>query len=77
MEGRPKREYGTSMLVFHCSCGHRNQAHRSVRESYRLYILDQLPNCKKCDRSMRKSQFRVPRTRLFEQIEREIMQSKA
>jgi hypothetical protein len=63
---------GTSMAVFPCRCGHRNKVSNSVKESYRLFILDQLGNCKKCGAQLRKHQFRIKRTKTFEDVEREV-----
>lgn len=64
---------GVTIVVFPCpGCGHRNKVSNSVRESYRLFILDQLGNCKKCERSLRKYQFGIKRTKTFEDVEKEI-----
>lgn len=64
---------GVTMVVFPCAgCRHRNKVSNSVRESYRLFILDQLGNCKKCGRELLKHQFGIKRTKTFEEVEREI-----
>ncbi len=64
---------GVTIIVFPCHCGHRNRVSNSARESYRLFILDNLGECKKCKAPLRKHQFRIKETETFKRVEKEIL----
>lgn len=54
-------------------CGHNNKPHRRLKESLRLWLLDQLPPCKKCGAQLRKSDyFPPPGTPYVRMLEKEL-----
>jgi hypothetical protein len=63
---------GVTVVLFSCTCGHRNRVAHTPKESYKLYILDELGNCRKCGRSLRKYQFQLKRTKTFLEVEQEL-----
>lgn len=58
-------------VIMSChNCGHRNRPHRTVRESIRLWFVDELPPCKKCKQELKKDNYsmppRAPYVKMFE-----------
>ena len=66
------------VILVPCSrCDHRNRVAKTVKQSYRLILLDSLPPCKKCGAPLRGGDYNLPRTGLIEQVRRELERDKA